>query len=29
MALDILYNGQQIHWFGHGIFKVTSGMPGY
>jgi hypothetical protein len=29
MALDMLYNGQQIDWFGHGTFKATSGMPGY
>jgi hypothetical protein len=29
MAMDMLFNGQEIHWFGNGIYKATSGMPGY
>jgi hypothetical protein len=29
MAHDMLFNGQELHWFGYGIFKATSGMPGY
>lgn len=26
---DILYDGQRLHWNGHGTFKATSGMPGH
>lgn len=29
MLPDMTYNGQKIRWPGRGIFKATSGLPGY
>lgn len=26
---DLFYNGTQLTWSGHGVFKATSGMTGY
>ncbi len=29
MAIDVIFNGQELHWFGHGTYKATSGMPNF
>lgn len=29
MTYDMVYDGKRIAWFGRGIFKATSGLPGF
>src|SRR5262245_52412547 len=26
---DMLYNGTTLAWYGHGLFRATSGLPGH
>jgi len=27
--VDMFYYGQQLTWTGHGVFKASSGLPGF